>query len=322
MRNNPIQFATVREDPSLELEVLTRYPRQNALIIGSGGCTALSLNALLPSLKITVLDPNPAQLQLIEAKVHALENLSGWQRLHRFNVESNDPDGLSECGNFESLFRGLRRFLWDLVMSEDDMHTMFTQPLHFSRLSTQLINHPYWPVVFQMYFCEPLLNTMFGPQATQHAPSNSYPAYFQRRFEDGLKRSDAFDNPFLHHVLVGHYFNRPAALPAFLRGNTPAIDLTHVCSTIDDSVDLTKFDFIGLSNILDWMDTSDIQFLLEKIRSEANQGTIVMWRQLNNTEDLRGLLRTNFNFDDAWCHQLWQRDQSLFYNRVNVGIAR
>ena len=86
MRDNPIQFAVVREDPRLEIQVLRRHPARRALLIASGGCTALTLASVWPNLGVTLLDPNPAQLDLVERKISALTREDDAARRRRFNV--------------------------------------------------------------------------------------------------------------------------------------------------------------------------------------------------------------------------------------------
>ena len=319
MRDNPIQFAVVREDPLIEIEVLERHRCEHLLLVGSGGCTALTLRSHMPSLAITLLDPNAEQLELIQRKIEALALMERRERLARFNVENRDPDGLSECGNFESLFRGLREFLYEFVLPRDDMLRMFCEPRVLARAPKLLFDHPYWPVAFQVYFADPLLNAMFGPDATQHAEPGSYPAYFQSLFERGMARDDAIDNRFLHHVLLGHYLDRPGCLPPFLVEPADRFLFELHNGLIDDSIHLGDFDFIGLSNIMDWMPPSAVEALMDKVRKETRRGTVLLWRQLNNKSDLAGHLRPTYTFDETWGQALWERDRSLFYSSVHVG---
>jgi hypothetical protein len=117
---NRLQFAVTREDPNVELEVLARFPRSRLLLIASGGCTALTLRAVMPDAHITLVDANPEQLAHVDRKLAALRDLRGADRLRAFNVGApSDPAGLSECGNFESLFRGLRGFVHDFVLPRE-----------------------------------------------------------------------------------------------------------------------------------------------------------------------------------------------------------
>ena len=70
---NKIQFAVVREDPVIELEVIRKLdgPKKVALI-GSGGCTAFTLRKEFPDLDISILEPNPNQVELIRQKLKIL----------------------------------------------------------------------------------------------------------------------------------------------------------------------------------------------------------------------------------------------------------
>ena len=65
MPDNDVQFAVVREDPMVEAELVRLTNASNVLLIASGGCTALTLQALFPDLRITLVDFNPAQLERV-----------------------------------------------------------------------------------------------------------------------------------------------------------------------------------------------------------------------------------------------------------------
>lgn len=313
MLTNPIQFAVVREDPLVEKAVLERYPAKHMLIIASGGCTALALKAWHPELRITLLDPNPAALELIRKKVHALQSKAPAEN---FNIGNDDPAGLSQCGNFESLFRLFRRFIEEMVLSSNDLNEMFHDPNAFVAHRNRILNSPYWPIAFEWVFSESFLRQMFGDDALQYAPPGSYPTYFQKRFEWGLNQTDAIHNPFLHHIFLGKYLK--TAQPAFLETppTTPTFEWVegHL-----DRVDFSNFDCIGLSNILDWTPPNEAQNLLTRLHTECKTGTTVLWRQLNNTRPLHEQLTPDFRFDHDWEKQLHQHDRSLFYSSVHVG---
>jgi len=70
-----LYFGQVREDPLLEIEALEPGPEDSIVIVGSGGCTALSLLAAGAG-HVTAVDVNRAQNHLIELKVAALAVLS------------------------------------------------------------------------------------------------------------------------------------------------------------------------------------------------------------------------------------------------------
>ena len=318
--NNPIQFAVVREDPAVELTVLSRLALSNArvLLVASGGCTALTLSALQPSLDLTLIDANRAQLDLVERKVAALrEHAPGSeQRLRLFGVDVDDDDGsLSGCGNFESLFRGLRAGLNDLIMSRGDRRRLILDGTDRKPL---LLNR-YWPVVFEMFFGDALLESMFGAEATQHAPRGSYPAYFRRVIERGLARGDAHLNWFLHHVLLGSYLD--GALPPFLSHPCDArFELVH--ASMIDAPSFALFDFIQLSNLFDWMNADGIDAIVQRLCAECRPGTVLLLRQLNNRAPVEDALAPAFDVDEALSNGLTRDDRSLFYERILVLVRR
>ena len=193
------------------------------------------------------------------------------------------------------------------------MRRLFEERGALAEAPDLLFAHPYWPVAFATFFSDPLLEAMFGPDATQHAAPGSYTGYFQRVFERGLLREDARDNPFLHHVLLGHYLDREGCLPHYLASPAPAYRFAFHEARVDDSIDLAAFDFVNLSNILDWMSAEDIARLFAKVRSELRPDAVVMWRQLNNERELETELNDLFDFDTSWQRSLLARDRSLFY---------
>jgi S-adenosylmethionine-diacylglycerol 3-amino-3-carboxypropyl transferase len=69
-RSNRLYFAQVREDPLLEMEALRPTPGDTTVVVGSGGCTALSLMA--GGGRVIAVDNNATQNHLIELKVAAV----------------------------------------------------------------------------------------------------------------------------------------------------------------------------------------------------------------------------------------------------------
>ena len=319
MRNNDVQFAVVREDPMIEAALVRLTKANNVLLIASGGCTALTLQALFPEVHITLVDFNPAQLKRVREKMCALQDTDEASRHRRFNIGTSDPNGLNQNGNFESLFRGLREFIFDLVADEADIRALFEDKARLAAVSEVLFSSKYWPVAFDLYFSDALLNTMFGPEATQHAETGSYPRYFQRLFEKGLTAAAAFDNYFLHHVFLGYYLQRPGSLPYYLLEPPTDYRFQMVTGTLEQVPQLQRFDLISLSNIMDWMPIAEIAALIRHLQNEMKSGATVLYRQLNNYTDLSTDFGDSFEFDTAVGVQFQEIERSLFYATVHVG---
>lgn len=318
MRDNPIQFAVVREDPLIEVELMLRFGARRVLLIGSGGCTAFTLAARFPDAELTLLDPNKAQLDLVQRKLLLLSH----HDRDVFNIENADAEGLNACGNFESLFRGFSAFIDDLICPKHVIADAFRDENALPKLRHLLYGSPYWPVAFEMFFCESLLRTMFGPEAIQHAPKGSYPAHFRKALTDGLNRSDAFDNYFLHHIFLGYYLDRQSALPEYLKFSSIANNMKFVCSTLQDFTSFADFDLIHLSNVFDWMSEKDIASISHRLSTQMHAGAVLVLRQLNHDTDFAHHFGPHFQFNPELERDLLARDRSLFYSKLNVGVRK
>jgi S-adenosylmethionine-diacylglycerol 3-amino-3-carboxypropyl transferase len=312
------RFAVVREDANVEHALCRRNGAGSVLVVASGGCTALTLASREPSLKVTAFDLAARQLEHVEAKLRAVERGD----LPALNVGDDSPHGLNQCGEFESLFRTLRRFVEEMVAPAETIARYFdpATPLpDRAALVDSWTAASYWPVAFSVCFHDALLHAMFGPAATQHAESGSYPPYFRRAFERGLRSADGPRNPFLAHVLLGAYL--PDDAPDYVHTHR-ALDVQLVQGQLTDVVDLARFDVVSLSNVFDWSDDTLVARWAGVLARELRPGATVVCRQLNNRRDLRRLFGDAFAFDGALGEDLLSRDRSLFYERIEVATRR
>ena len=312
--NGVLKFAVVREDPDIESALVREAAVGHVLLVASGGCTALTLARRFPELRIAAFDINPLQIAHVRAKQAAAAR--GERGL--LNVGDARPDGLNQCGDFESLFRLLRRFVYELVCSRKEVYAFFdaqTEPARRTALLDRWFASPYWSVALGSFFHEELLVTMFGPAAVQHAPSGSYPAYFQRVLEGGLRRPDAAVNPFLQHIFLGYY--QPAQAPEYV-GTEPHSPLELIAGPLEAVPELGRFELVSLSNLCDWADDDDVRRWADLLACGLKPGAILLIRTLNNVRELRRHFQPAFRFDDAAGARFLSGDRSLFYNRIEV----
>ncbi len=304
------KFAVVREDAEIEARLVERFGAKRILLVASAGCTALTLAARDPSLNITLYDFNPAQFELLDRKLEALDQPERW------NVGGGQKTDLREHGDFEGLFRVLRHFLQEFVDSPAAFTQFFDEPEAEKRRRTvaEWSTNPYWPVAFRLAFDHTFLDVMFTPAATQHAAPGSYPRYFQQVIERGLNRDAAASNPFLQHILLGHFRKRPPYL-----GTTPPT-FERVLGGLPDVPALDRFDLIHLSNIFDWMEQPAIESWCAALQDRCKPGAVIVNRQLNNKRRLEATFRPHFRFDEGLGDTLQRADRSLFYNRIMVGV--
>lgn len=252
----------------------------------------------------------------------ALPGVDRTTRHRKFNIGTSDPKGLNQSGNFESLFRGLREFIFDLVADEAEIRGLFEAESRLANVSEVLFSGKYWPVAFDLYFSDSLLNVMFGPDATQQAETRSYPHYFQTLFERGLTPAEAFDNYFLHHVFLGYYLERPGGLLYYLLVPPTNYRFQMVEGTLDQVPELQHFDLISLSNIMDWMPLAEVDSFIGYLQNGIKSGASVLYRQLNNYTDLSTYFGDSFAFNEAFDVRFQEIERSLFYSSVHVGKRR
>ncbi len=309
-----IKFAVVREDPDVEHALCLHTKAERVLVVASGGCTALTLKYRIPGLAVTAFDFSEAQLAHLRDKRVAVANGD----LRSLSVGDDAADALNQRGEFESLFRTLRRFLEEFVAPREAIARYFhadTSAAERRTLVERWRGGRYWPVSFSLTFHDALLSTMFGPAATQHAAPGSYPGYFQRAFERGLLRDDGAGNPFLAHVLLGMYL--PSHPPDFVRAaRALEVDLVH--GQLPDVPGLGRYDLVSLSNVFDWSDDALVERWGQTLRA-LRPGAAIVIRQLNNRRDVARLL-PGFQWDAPLGDDLLSRDRSLFYERILVGF--
>lgn len=310
------KFAVVREDPELELALVERTRAARALVVASGGCTAITLAARRPGLRVTAFDLSPHQIAHAKAKAELVAAGRG----AALNVGTSDPRGHNQAGDFERLFRALRAFLSELVIAPGEVERFFAAGATSAErraLAERWRSAPQWAPAFAAIFEPSVLVAMFGPEAVRHAAPGSYGPYFQRAFERGLLREDAGENPFLAHVLLGRYTENarpPYPVPS------PRGDITWVQGSLDAVPELAQFRVVSLSNVFDWTDDDLVRDWASRLASLA-PGSAVLVRVLNNQRDVRPAL-SEFDFDEALGADFFARDRSLFYERFLVGFRR
>ncbi|MBI3724213.1 DUF3419 family protein [bacterium] len=311
-----VKFAVVREDPELEEELVRLLRAKAALVVASGGCTALTLAASFPDLEVTAFDRSAEQIAHVERKREALARGD----LAALNVSDASPAGLNQSGEFDGLFRQLRLFVEEFVAPRAEIASFFepgTTPRAREELIRRWVGSRYWPVAFSLHFHESLLHAMFGREATQHAAPGSYPAYFQRVFERGLAAAGAPKNPFLQHVFLGAY--RPEDAPVYLKkGRANEIEL--VTGSLEHVSELERFSVFSLSNVFDWSTDELARSWAELLSARARPGSAILIRALNNDRSVRRFFEPAFRFDSVLGERLLARDRSLFYNRVEVAF--
>jgi S-adenosylmethionine-diacylglycerol 3-amino-3-carboxypropyl transferase len=346
----PIAFALVREDPLLDRDVLAPLvPKAQVIMVASGGCTAAVL-AVANAGRLHLVDPNPAQLALCRLKLHLLQTTRPAQRLallghSPLDVESRrkalaeavDTLGLDEdclgppdfvgevgpdnAGRYERLFARLRQALAD---HDHDLDALLSlrDPVEQSRRAApdtdlgRALDAAYDDVL-----ALPNLVRLFGEGATQN-PVEPFARHFARRTRATLATLPAADNPYLWHMLRGR-FPDGATLPwltlPHIREQLPPVTCTRgFMADVLGGEREKAYDFVHLSNILDWLTPQEAVHTLRVAWQALRPGGRVFIRQLNSTLDIAALGEF-FRWHTEEAQALHRRDRSFFYRTLHLG---
>jgi len=163
------------------------------------------------------------------------------------------------------------------------------------------------------------LEALFGTDATRN-PCEPFSRHFARQVRLALAALPACTNPYLWQMLAGTYPpNYPA--PWFTLPRRSALpEIRYIQSFMLDALTDSEgsYDFIHLSNILDWLSPDAAQSTLRKAWSALNTGGWIFIRQLNSTLDVAAL-GPEFQWKQGEASRAHAMDRSFFYRALHLG---
>jgi len=353
----PIAFAQVREDPLVDLHVLERLGSGNgggeirALVIGSGGCTVAALAASGLLAHLHVVDVNPAQIALCRLKLHLLQTcgpprrmeilghtpLSADQRAAALSqmlevldlpVDALGPSrtvaeiGPDHAGRYELLFARLREHMaeyagqWAQILALPDADERVRLVAPDTRIGCAMDQ------ALDEVMALPHLVRLFGAQATQNS-REPFSRHFARRIRHAIDNMPTHNNPFLWQLLLGRF--PPHARYSWLDAKAPKRlpDIIYTIATLDAvlAANPNCFDFVHLSNVLDWLAPHETRRTLELTYLALRPGGCALIRQLNSSLDIPSLGQ-GFNWLGGPAEALHAQDRSFFYRSLFWGRKR
>jgi len=287
------------------------------LMIGSGGCIALSLKTIFPNLDLNIIDVNPHQLTHINKKLKAVQ-CSNFKEL---NVNTKNDSCLNQAGKFDSMFQELRDSFIELVSNKKEVLSFFDSDL--SDISRSIIlekwtNHNNISSPFQNVFNDININKVFSDEATKHGSPGSYISYMKNKILTGLNKKDSHLNPFLQHIFLG-YYQSDNAFPYMKSKNK--LDIPMIEGSILNLDNIHSYDIVSLSNIFDWSSETIVERHARYL-SQMKKGSAIIIRQINNHKDWIKIFNDYFtedkNFDSYW----QEHDRSLFYDHIRLFIRK
>jgi S-adenosylmethionine-diacylglycerol 3-amino-3-carboxypropyl transferase len=347
----PLAFAQVREDPRLDLEVIQRIGAgARVLMIASGGCTAAYLASSGLIAHLHLVDLNPAQLALTRLKLHLLGGaafnklaLMGHipmpiperrqqltHALQELDISAGDLGpldmivhlGPDHAGRYERVFAELRIALSSVeqelaaLLSLRDPHEQTARAAPDTCLGAAIDR------ALDDVMALPNLIALFGEGATRNRVK-PFARHFARRTRCALASFPASENPYFWQMYRGCYpngeaapwFTARAALP-FPHISWAQVSMIHALKDVHED-----FDFVHLSNILDWLSHEEARATLDMAAAALRPGGWALIRQLNSTLDIAGL-GPGFSWHGEEAAAMHARDRSFFYQRLHLGRKR
>ena len=314
---NSVLFAVNREDHYVEYDVINRLDPSRMLMIGSGGCIALSIKTTYPNLDLNVIDINPHQLTHINKKSKAVQ----CSDLKELNVHTKNDSCLNQAGEFDSMFQELRNSFIESVSSKKEVLSFFDSDLSDMSRSIILekwINHNNISAPFQNVFNDININKVFSDEATKHGSPGSYISYMKNKILTGLNKKDSHHNPFLQHIFLG-YYQSDNAFPYMKSKNK--LDIPMIEGSILNLDNIYSYDVVSLSNIFDWSSDTVVKTHARYL-SQMKKGSAIIIRQINNHKNWIEIFNDYFiedkNFDSYW----QEHDRSMFYDHIRLFIRK
>ena len=175
---------------------------------------------------------------------------------------------------------------------------------------------------FREVMAMPHLISLFGEEATQNAVLPFSDHFFQQT--QGILRNKELDisrNPYFYQMMFGEFPDghvypwmekiSPNRLP----------ELTYFHGSMIEALELYEetYQFIHLSNILDWLNEEQASKVLSLVANRLARGGVVFIRQLNSNLNIPGLC-LDLSWDSGIADNLIKRDRSFFYPNLHLGI--
>lgn len=231
-----LYFAQVREDPLLEIAALVPAADETLVVVGSGGCTALSLLAADAG-RVVAVDSNPTQTNVVELKAAAVTALGvseasgfigaspmdGKKRLRILSTLGRlmSPAAVRWCdANRGSIASGLlgagvsEKFI-SLVASavrlavhpRERIERLLacTSLAEQRELFTSEWNNRRWRMMFDVMLNRWAFNRAYDPKFFANVDNPGFASHFRGLMEHALCEIPVSTNYFLHHMLTGGY---------------------------------------------------------------------------------------------------------------------
>ncbi len=350
-----LHFAQVREDPLLEMEALNPSAEDSLVIVGSGGCTALSLLSMGAG-RVAAVDLNRSQNHLIELKLAAASlpwtatlallgarkcsakdrqaayrecrSLLGAAAQAYWDARPSAIEkGLLNAGVTERFIRTVVTALETLVLSRARIARMLRS--ESIEEQAELFGREWdtlgWRGLFHILLNRVVFRRAYDPAFFSHLERPSFAAHFRARAEYTLTQLSVQDNYFLHHMLNNEYPLN--SLPPYLGGQgSLAVAAGRDALTLVDgsmtaylrSLPGQSISGFALSNICEWLEPGAIDEMFAEVVRTARPNARLCFRNFVGWTEVPERWRSVIVEDRALGEAMIARDRAVVQRRFAV----
>jgi S-adenosylmethionine-diacylglycerol 3-amino-3-carboxypropyl transferase len=356
---NQIFFAQIREDSQIERKLSSIYRPQTIVVVGSGGCTALSL--LGDDVKqVYAIDQNEAQAALIECKKAAIQVLSREAYLSFIGeTEASDrletyrriapllpayareywdrhPDdiaaGINQCGATERFYRFIGQNIRLNVYGDEIWHTLFASRSVEEQIAfyEKYLTTEAWRTAVRLLLSKTTHLQFFPAYMFAHAKENDFGAFFEAMFVRELRTKPIANNYFLSQLLFASYlYEQPEGVPHYLSesGYEAAKRNLHKLTVVPCSLQQAlpscgQVDAFYLSNVFDWADQKVCEQICQAILAAKSDAAVVLYRNMLAANPLPPFFAKRLRVNQTISEQMTALERSMMYQRITVGELR
>lgn len=352
-----LMFGQVREDAAVELMLLRAVTSpQRAMIIASGGCTALSLLAH-SNCQIEAVDISGAQIALVELKARMFRQLGFSQgkkaccedaRASYQLVEPNLSESARQLMETEvsQMRRGLN-YVGRVDRQLSFMADWFQHSIHSKAQTERFLlledtqeqdlyyqrswNNWQWKLALRVAFSKWFLSFSGFSGASQFV-SSDFPQVMRARLERSLTAFPNATNPYLWQTFLQRYPARDDGLPLYLQASSEKSLIANLPKLVLYCRDLLGWfqeqesqscDFFGLSNVLELLPADYADKVLPELLRCARPGAVVVTRSIfprseHTFKSQTTLFGSTLVFDEELSRRAENADRSQFCNFIQV----
>lgn len=351
-------FAQVREDPMLEIDALRPHEAGTYIVVGSGGCTALSLLASGAG-RVVAVDMNATQNHVTELKAAAIaaldpaecvaflggaqmERARRWrlfgtlksfltaESVNYWDSHRNDMErGILGAGVSERFIALLSRLVTGLIHPPERIDRFLSADSleDQRRIYDAEWNNRRWKLLFKVLLNRWTLKRTYDPAFFAHVNNDSFSSHFHQVFERAVTLNPVRENYFLYHMLTGRYptVSGNALAPYLQPDSALASNGVQGLEIVDGSFqdylwlcETSSVDGIVLSNICEWLSEGEIERLFASVARVAKPGATVCFRNFVGRTDVPQKIAPVIREDRKAGEMAIRRDRSCVQARFTI----